>query len=121
MGNNLFGADISGRIARALGPRLPRGTMQKRVQGTRDPNNLAGGREATPTNHQFRGIRMGMSSLRKDTILPDARDVVLILGDTIKPAAVPTTGDRVIVESTTFTIVNVDRDPDAATYTCQVK
>lgn len=121
MGNNLFGADIAGQVARSLGPRLPRGTLTKNVQGTRDPNNLAGGREGTPTTHQFRGIRMGLSALRKDTILPDARDVILILGDTITPTAIPIEGDRVLVESTTFTIVNVSRDPDAASYTCQVK
>ena len=121
MGNNLFGANISGKIARRLGPKLPRGTLQKVVQGTRNTSNLSAGREGTSTNHRFRGIRIGMTGLRKDTILPDARDAVMILGDTIQPSTIPVNGDRIIVESTTFTIVNVDRDPDAATYTCQVK
>ena len=121
MGNNLFGANISGRIAKRLGRRLPRGTLLKEVQGTRDANNLASGRRGTPTEHRFRGIRMGLSALKKDTIIPDARDAVMILGDTIKPATIPVEGDRVLVEGITFTIVGIDRDPDAATYTLQVK
>ena len=121
MGNKLFGADIAGKIARSLGPKLPRGVLSKEVQGSRDPDNLAGGRSGTSTSHTFRGIRIGLESLRKDTILPDARDAVLIIGDTIRPAAIPVTNDKVLVESITFTVVGVSRDPDAATYTCQVK
>lgn len=121
MGQNLFGANISGKIARSLGKRLPKGTLQKQVSKPRDSANLAVGTVGTPTNHEFRGIRIGLSSLRKDTILPDAKDAVLILGDTIKPSAVPVENDRVIVESITFIIVSISRDPDAATYTCQIK
>jgi hypothetical protein len=121
MGNNLFGANIAGQIARALGSSLLPGTLTKKTQGTRDPNNLAAGRQGTPTTHTFRGIRQGMDALRKDTIVPDASDSVLILGDTITPSATPVVGDRITIESINFTIVSVDRDPDAAAYTCQVK
>lgn len=121
MGNNLFGANISGRLARRLGRKLLKGTLLKEVQGTRDANNLASGRRGTPTEHTFRGFRMGLSALRKDTIIPEARDAFFMLGDSIKPSAQPVQGDRVIFKSTTFTVVSVDSDPDEATYTCQVK
>lgn len=121
MGNNLFGANISGKIAKSFGPKLPKGILRKSTQGTRTAGNLAAGREGTPTDHEFRGIQIGLTGLRKDTILPDTKDAVLLLADTIKPKAKPVTGDRVIVNSITFTVVNVAKDPDEATFTCQVK
>lgn len=121
MGNNLFGANISGKLAKSLGRKLPKGTLQKSVQGTRDANNLAAGRQDTTTSHKFRGFISGLAALRKDTILPDARDAVFVLGDTVIPRVTPVVGDRILIQSTTFTIVNVSTDPDAATHTCQVK
>ena len=121
MGNKLFGQDIAGQLARALGPKLPKGILSRHVEGTRDPDNLAAGNAGTSTEHSFRGIRIGLSGLRKDTILPDAKDAVMILGDTVKPLTVPKEGDKISIESIQFNIIGISRDPDAATYTCQVK
>lgn len=121
MGNNLFGADIAGEIARELGPELLLGTITRRTPGSRSSSNLAAGRAQTVSTHEFRGLRMGLSGLRKNTILPEARDAVLVLGDTVTPAIVPTVNDRITIEGVSFSIVDVSRDPDAAAYICQVR
>lgn len=121
MGNNLFGADIADEIARELGPELLPGTITRSTPGARDSVNLAAGPALTSSTHTFRGIRTGLSGLRKDTILPESRDAILVLGDTITPSIIPTVNDRITIENTSYSIVNVSRDPDAATYICQVR
>lgn len=121
MGRNLFGANISGKIARSLGPKLPLLTLRKLVQGARTSSNLAAGRESTTTDHTFRGVMIGLEGLRKETILPDTKNAVLILAETVKPLVEPTINDKVLEGSTVYTISSVGSDPDKATFTCQLK
>lgn len=62
-----------------------------------------------------------MSSLQKGTIIPTTKDAVLLLGSTILPHAVPEENDVIVIEGKTFKVTNVDRDPDGASYICQVR
>lgn len=121
MGNNLFGANISGKVARSLGSKLPKATLTSVTPGTRNASNLAAGTQPTSVARACRAVSIGKSSLRKDTILPVTKDVVMILGDTIKPYAEPEENDTITIGSNITTIVAVDSDPDKATFTCQVK
>ena len=121
MGRNLFNANISKKIARSLGPRLPVFTLRKIVQGNRTSGNLAAGRQGTPTDHTFRGAMIGLEGLRKETILPDTKNAVLILADTINPVTEPTINDKVLEGSIVYTINSIGSDPDKATFTCQLK
>lgn len=56
-----------------------------------------------------------------ETIIQQGDRKVLILGNSIPSGVVPETGDMVEAEGRVFTVVAVERDPDAATYTCQVR
>lgn len=121
MGNNLFGADISSKIARALGGRLLSGALTSYSPGARTPSSLASGTNPSKTEHTFRGIRIGKVGVQKGTLLPQTKDAVLILGGTISPPVVPSENDRITIEGRVFVVVGVERDPDAASYTCQVR
>ncbi len=121
MGNELFGVDIAGIVAREVGPGLLDAVLTRKTPGTRTPGNLTGGTNPVSTAHTAKGIKSPLTSLRPDSIVEDAMAVVLLIGDTISPAAVPAEQDLISIEGTSYTIVQVARDPAAATYTCQVK
>lgn len=85
--------------------------------GTRT-GNLTGGTNATEDDKTCKGF---IDEQRRQSIggtLVAAGDVMVVLiGDSIQDAAVPTTKDKVTIESTKYNIKAVDRDPAAATYT----
>lgn len=117
----LFGVDISGIVAKEVGPGLLDAILIKVIAGTRTPLNLAGGTNPTKPQFTCKGIVEPLSSLRPNSIVADATGAVLLIGDTIQGGQVPETGDEIFIEGTNYTIVKVDRDPAAATYMCQVK
>jgi hypothetical protein len=47
--------------------------------------------------------------------------VILILGDSVASGVVPKVNDRLVFEGVTSTVLWVERDPDAATYTVAVR
>lgn len=121
MGNNLFGANISGKLAKALGRKLLPGTLRRETEGARTSSSLSSGRTKVITTHTFRGYVAGMEILQKGTILPETRDAVYILGDTIKPSVIPVVNDTILLNGEEFTVVSRTHDPDKAGYTLQVK
>lgn len=122
MGNNLFGEDIAGQLFTNLGPLLPAVKLLKTVQGTRDPTDPSAGTEPTAQTYSGRGILDSYRTSQIDeTIIQQGDRKVLILGNSIPSGVVPETGDMVEAEGRVFTVVAVERDPDAATYTCQVR
>lgn len=121
MGNNLFGLNISGKINASLGRRLPRATLTSFTPGTRTAVNPSAGTNPTSTVHTCRAVRIGMSSLKSDTILPETSDVILIIGDSISPVVAPKENDTITIKDVVNTVTKVDSDPDLASYTCQVK
>lgn len=121
MGNKLFGIDVSGIINKEIGNRLTdtaqAATFIKVTPGTRTGNNT-GGTNPTETNSTCKGFIDTQGKVSVDGTLVEDGDVVIVLiGDSISPAAVPESEDKVTIESVTYRIKVVDRDPAAATYT----
>lgn len=126
MGNNLFKAGISKAINKALGGAgmlLPL-TLAHDTPTTRTIGDLASGLHPNTSTATARGFIDDYKVGQIDGTLIKVGDMkVLIIGDSISPALVPVPGDRITIEGRTRTIVKdgVTRDPDAATYTCQVR
>lgn len=120
MGNNLFGANISGKIAAALGPMLLPATLTKVTPGTRGADPTAG-TNPTSASYPCRGMidTYSQAELAESPILTALHRKILLLGDTIAAGAVvPDVSDRVTIEGATYGVDAIDeRDPDRATYT----
>ena len=118
----LFGIDIAGLVGKQLGKSLLPLTLTKVTAGTPTAGSLTGGSNPTTADSAARGILDDYRAVQIDGELIQRGDrKVLILGATITPAVVPEPGDRVTIEGATFNVVRVERDPAAATYTCQVR
>src|SRR5690349_17149598 len=122
MGNNLFNANISGQLAKAMGPLLAPMTLVKVVPGTRSNSDPSAGTNPTRRSFSCRGILDTYRTSQFDgTIIKRGDRKALILGDTLPNNVVPEPNDEVKAEGSVFTVVAVERDPDAAAYTCQVR
>lgn len=124
---NLFGIDIAGILNSALGssgpaPLLP-ATLSKIIEGDRDPDDLAAGPERTSSDYTATGMISSYSASKIDGTIIQANDrEVMLLGASIEDGAIPEMGDRITIEGEEYVIVGIpDRDPAAATYTCQVR
>lgn len=122
MGNNLFGEDIAGQIAKEMGPLLLQFRLLKKQVGARTPGNLAAGPPVTFRPFSCRGILDTYKNDRREgTNIPNGTPVALILGDTLPKGVIPTPGDRLIAEGATYDITApIERDPDAASYICPI-
>lgn len=124
MGNNLFGANISGVLAQALGPGLLPATLIKVTEGSVDPNNITGPKiGGGEVSYSCRGfIEDYNDSLIDGTRIEQGDKKVMLLGDTIASGKIPEQSDRVVIEGIDRVIIGpVKRDPDAATYILQVR
>lgn len=122
MGNNLFNADIAGKLAAAMGPLLASMSLIKVVPGTRSPTDPSAGTNPTRRTFPCKGILDSYRTSQFDeTIIKRGDRKALILGNTLPVGVIPEPNDEVKAEGSTFTVVAVERDPDAATYTCQVR
>lgn len=119
MGNNLFGVDIAGIIGGAMNSGLPVITLIKVTTGTRDPNDPTAGNRATEKSYKGRGFLDDYKDYQIDeTTIRRGDRKILVTGSSLN-GIVPSAGDSIIAEGITFSIINVKRDPAAATYTCQ--
>jgi hypothetical protein len=117
-GNNLFGADIAGKVFAALNGQVLTATLTKIVAGTRTPGSLTAGTQPTTTNYAAQGFMD--SKDRKNiggTLVEDGEVIVVLLGNSIASDQVPEVGDKVTIESNAYWIKVIDRDPDKAAYT----
>ena len=122
MGNKLFGVDIAGALNTALGPLLPSMTLTKVLPGTRSASDPSAGTQPTSRAYPCKGILDTYRTSQIDqTIVKQGDRKALLLGDSLPSGVVPAPGDTVTAEGAVFTVVAVERDPDAATYTCQVR
>lgn len=119
MGNKLFGVNISGLIKDNIGPGVLAATLRVVTEGSRGAN-IDDGRTTTETDYPCRGfIDTQAQSDINGTLVDDGTKTIILIGDTINGGnTAPTTGDRIIIESTEYNIEMIDRDPAAATYTC---
>ena len=117
---NIFGADIAGVIAGALGELVFSQTLVKSVT-TRDPSD-ATKVIIVKTEHPHRGfIDNYRNENMRGTSVRITDHKIVILGATLPAGIVPEPGDSIIAEGKTFVIKTdgVMRDPAAATYECQ--
>ena len=124
MGNNLFGANISGIIAREIGPGvLPAQLHKKTTTTARTSGNLTGGRTSSTSTTPCRGFVDEYEERQIDeTKIQRGDRRITLLGDTIAAGTVvPEQGDKITIEGRVYKVVNVRRDPDAATYECQAR
>lgn len=122
MGNNLFGVNISGIIARELGPAVLPATLIKQVTGTtRTTGQLSGGKTVTTSNHSCRGFIDDYTARQIDGTIVEIGDRrITLLGDTIEGGTIiPEVNDRITIEGNTYKVIRINRDPDKATYECQ--
>lgn len=126
MGIKLAGIDVSGIVKKEVGDKVLTDPAHDVVltittPGTRT-GNLTGGTNPTETTHTCKGfIDSKNRSSVGGTLVEDGEEVVVIIGDSISPAAVPSTEDKVTIESVVYRIKRLDRDPAGATYTLVVR
>lgn len=128
MGNPLFGVNLSKIIKDNVGPGVLDATLTKSTPGTRTPGNLTGGTNPTTISYTCKGfIDTQKVAFFNGTLVREGSKVVVLIGDTINggdPASAPVPGDRITIEGSTYEIPTdgqIDRDPAAATYTCEVR
>lgn len=123
MGNNLFNANISGKIAAAMGSLLLPVTLTKVVPGARTSSDPSSGTNPSRRSFPCRGMVDSYKLSQFDgTIVKRGDRKVLILGDTLPSNIVPEPNDEIRAEGALYHVVGTpERDPDAATYLCQVR
>lgn len=121
MGNTLFGVNISGLIKQYVGAGVLDATLTKFTPGSRTAGQLTGGTNPTSTAYPCKGFID--TQARKDfngTLVAETGVTIVLIGDTISGGSVGVeSGDRITIEGKNYTVEVVDRDPAAATYTCQ--
>jgi hypothetical protein len=121
MGNELFGVDIAGIVADALGDGLLDVTITRRTVGARQAGNLTGGPQPGPVETfdcaGFWEDFTGTPPPNVELELGDRKAV--LIGDTIPAGALPLVlNDEITIEELTLYFVKVlSRDPAAAVYT----
>lgn len=119
MGNVLFGVDIAGIVADAMGGQLLPVTITRYTRGDRDPGNLTGGQPATPET--VTGISGFFEDFTRDPppgVVVELGDrKALLIGDTIPAGGHPLRNDAITIEGETLYMVQLlSRDPAAATF-----
>lgn len=117
----LFGIDIAALVAQEIGPGLKDVTLSVVTPGIRNPNEPTAGVNSTIVSHIGKGVVLDYEDSEVDgTIVQRGDRQVLLIADTF-PNVVPSTTDRITAEGRTYNVINIERDPAAATYTCQVR
>jgi hypothetical protein len=123
VGNKLFGVNVSKIIKDEIGPGVLDATLIAFTTGTRTGGQPTAGTNPTSVSYPCKGfIDTQASRDLTGTLVADGGKVVVLIGDTISSgAAAPSLNDHITIEGTTYVISVIDRDPAAATYTCQVE
>lgn len=120
MGIPLFGVDVSGIVRDVIGPGVPACTLIKVTIGSRTLGEPTAGTNPTEVSYSGRGfVDYQRKRWLDGTLLADGHLVALLFGDTF--GAAPALGDKVTLESVTYRIEKLDRDPAAATYTVEIR
>ena len=118
MRNNIFGADIAGKIAKELGPLLLDLNLLVRNEADRTSGSLTGGRSVTYRKYPCKGaFNLQPMSLGEGSSMVETMYKVDILGDTLPSNIRPSVEDQVqLPDKTIVTIKTVASDPDEATF-----
>ena len=119
MGNNLFGADIAGKLAKALGPLVNDLSFEKKAEADRSAGSLTGGRSVSYRKYPCKGtFKVKPMAYGEGSSVVETTVEVLILGETLPPTITPEPGDRVILPNKDIvTVAMVKGDPDRAAWT----
>jgi hypothetical protein len=118
----LFGIDMAGVINEAMGADLLPATLTRPVPGTRASGSLSGGETvgATSAAYPCRGFCEDYTAREIDgTHVRIGDRKILLLGGSLPDAIDPQPGDTIAIEGTSWRVQRVERDPAAATFTCQ--
>jgi hypothetical protein len=104
-------------------------TLIKVTPGTRTPGAISGGTNPTTTSFAVQGLPGTTTTLRLNgTLISGVDRVVKLFGARLPPGVVPTSGDRIVMEGITATIVGdsggnaaVMVDAARAVYVCQCR
>jgi hypothetical protein len=127
MGNELFGIDLAGILADALGDGLLDVTITRYVYGERDPNALTRGRSRTPVIFECKGFWEDYADDAPPGITVEVGDrKAVLLGDTIPAGGIPQKNDMITVheeagDSSLYVWLLQSRDPAAAVYVFQCR
>lgn len=128
MGNEMFGVDIAGIIADALGDGVFDVTITREVQGARAPGNLTGGRQkAAPQSWTCKGFWDDFSGPQPGIDLQLGDRKAVLLGDTIPAGALPILRNDLITvhedegDVALYVEKPTRRDPAAAVYEFQCR
>jgi hypothetical protein len=123
MGNTLFGVDIAGIIADAMGDGLLPVTIVRDVRGARTPGNLTGGRASAPASFDCVGFwdDINPASVPAGTVLEVTDRRLVLIGDTVPVGGFPMRNDACTVHEedgpiTLYCVQPLSRDPAAAVY-----
>lgn len=123
MGNPLFGVDIAGILADALGDGVFDVTITREVRGNLAPENLTGGRpKEAPVVAGCKGFWEDFTGLAPPKVELETNDRKLVLiGDTVPAGGLPQKNDLATVhepigDSSLYVWQLLSRDPAAATY-----
>jgi hypothetical protein len=117
----LFGVDIAGIIAAQMGPLLLPATLRVFTLGARTPGDLTSGPAITSTaSTAARGFVESYDTKDQGagSIVQVGDRKITLLGATLG-GLVPVPSSEIDIEGDTYTVVDVQRDPAAATYLCQ--
>ena len=120
-GNKLFGIDIAGLIHANISPGLLDATLHHTTPGTRTPGDPTAGINSTSVDYPCKGIADDYRDAEVDGTIVQMNDrKILLTGNSISGGAVvPEQTDGITIEGVRYTIINIKRDPAAATYLCQ--
>lgn len=122
MANKLFGIDIQKVVADAMKGNLIDGVLIQNTSGSRTAGSLTGGVAVSQTEFAFEGIIDDYNeNLIDGTSILQGDRKILIVGGTVDSLVVPKVGDSISMEGLTYNIINIKRDPAAATYSCQAR
>lgn len=128
MGQKLFGIDIAGLVHRNMSAGLVPLTLTRTSAGTRSATDPTAGTNPRTSSSVGRGFVEEYRDSQVDGEMVERGDrKIIIIGDSLKPAAVPSPGDSIAMKiagtDATVEIVQggVRSDPANATYTCQVR
>lgn len=127
MGNQLFGVDIAEILLDAMGDGLFRVSIERAVEGDRDPDNLTGGRAVEPETVEAIGFWDDFTGSPPPGVTIELGDRKLVLlGDSIPTGGHPRRNDKCTVHEddgdvAQFCVGPISRDPAAAVFTYQCR
>ena len=117
----LLGVNMAREIAKGFKGLLLPGTLTKKTAGNRSATDITGGTKPLQTNFTFRGFVEDYSdkTIAETLILQGDRKIVVLRGSLSDTTQIPEPNDTLTIESETYEVVRVMRDPAGAIFECQ--